>query len=114
VPYGTGSCWPKRRAPCGSRATTTSHPQSLNREYLIASGSKSLCPWKGLASYYTVTAGDEVNPDAAWYYPHPSPLARRIKNHVAFWRGVRVEGHPEPRAMGGSGQWWRKLVGRGA
>jgi uncharacterized protein (DUF427 family) len=89
-------------------------PQSLNREYLTASGSKSLCPWKGLASYYTVTAGDEVNPDAAWYYPHPSPLARRIKNHVAFWRGVRVEGHLEPRAMGGSGQWWRKLVGRGA
>jgi uncharacterized protein (DUF427 family) len=34
--------------------------------------------------------------DAAWYYPHPSPLARKIKNHVAFWNGVRIEGQPEP------------------
>ena len=35
-----------------------------------------------------------MNPDAAWYYPKPSPLAR-IKDHVAFWNGVRVEGEPE-------------------
>ncbi len=27
---------------------------------------------------------------AAWTYRHPSPLARRIKNHVAFWNGVEV------------------------
>jgi len=33
----------------------------------------------------------EVNPDAAWYYPSPSPLARRIKDRVAFWHRVRVE-----------------------
>jgi uncharacterized protein (DUF427 family) len=30
-------------------------------------------------------------PDAAWYYPDPKPAARKIKNHVAFWRGVEVE-----------------------
>ena len=23
--------------------------------------------------------------------PHPSPLARKIKNHVAFWNGVQVD-----------------------
>jgi hypothetical protein len=40
------------------------------------------------------------------------PLTERIKNHVAFWNGVRVEGHPEPRTDGGRGGWWRKLVGR--
>jgi uncharacterized protein (DUF427 family) len=87
-------------------------PESLRREYFTESPTKSLCPWKGLASYYTVSAQGEVNPDAAWYYPHPSPLARRIKNHVAFWNGVRVEGHPEPPTDGGRGGWWRKLVGR--
>lgn len=38
-----------------------------------------------------------VNPDAAWYYRRPSPLARRIKNHVAFWHGVTVEGESESR-----------------
>lgn len=70
-------------------------PESLHREYLTDSHTKTLCPWKGLASYYHVSVGDEVNPDAAWYYPKPSPLARRIKNHVAFWNGIQVEGEPE-------------------
>ena len=50
-----------------------------------------MCPWKGLAQYYTIRAGGQVNKNAAWYYPHPSPLARKIKNHVAFWSGVQVD-----------------------
>jgi uncharacterized protein (DUF427 family) len=44
-----------------------------------------------LASYYDVVVGDEVNPDAAWYYPNPSRAAERIKGRVAFWNGVKVE-----------------------
>lgn len=44
-----------------------------------------------MARYYTVRAGGQVNKHAAWYYPHPSPLARKIKNHVAFWNGVQVD-----------------------
>jgi len=32
-----------------------------------------------------------VNEDAAWYYPEPSQMAARIKDHVAFWHGVKVE-----------------------
>jgi len=47
--------------------------------------------WKGEASYYNVVVGGEVNEDAAWYYPEPSQMAARIKDHVAFWRGVKVE-----------------------
>lgn len=66
-------------------------PESVNREYFAESRARSLCFWKGLASYYTVTAGGQTNKNAAWYYPHPGPLARRIKNHVAFWNGVMVE-----------------------
>jgi hypothetical protein len=53
-----------------------------------------------LARYYTVTVDDEVNPDAAWYCPKPSPLAWRIRNHVAFWNGVRIEGEPEGERPG--------------
>ena len=69
--------------------------ESVHQEYFVESPAKTVCPWKGLARYYTVTAGGEVNPDAAWYYPKPGPLARRIKDHVAFWNGVRIEGEPE-------------------
>lgn len=70
-------------------------PEALHRQYFTESRARSLCFWKGLARYYTVTVGGQNNPNAAWYYPHPSPLARRIRNHVAFWHGVRIEGDPE-------------------
>jgi uncharacterized protein (DUF427 family) len=30
------------------------------------------------------------NPDAAWFYPTPTPAAAQIKDYVAFWRGVEV------------------------
>jgi uncharacterized protein (DUF427 family) len=65
-------------------------PESLRREYLTASRTHSVCPWKGFASYYTVTVKGATNPAAAWYYPRPTPLARRVKNRVAFWKGVQV------------------------
>ncbi|NUR27895.1 MAG: DUF427 domain-containing protein [Catenulispora sp.] len=64
--------------------------ESLIREYFAPSGMKSVCPWKGIASYYSITVDGVTNRDAAWYYPHPFPLARRIKNRVAFWQGVEV------------------------
>jgi uncharacterized protein (DUF427 family) len=65
-------------------------PQDVRQEYLIRTRAWSVCPWKGLARYYTIRADGQVNKNAAWYYPHPSPLARKIKNHVAFWNGVQV------------------------
>jgi uncharacterized protein (DUF427 family) len=86
-------------------------PESLRRECLVASATKTLCPWKGMARYYTVTTDDDVSPDAGWYYPHPSPLARRIKNHVAFGPGVRVEGEREPKTGPASGRGGRGAQG---
>lgn len=50
----------------------------------------SRCPWKGLASYYSVAVDGEMNPDAAWYYPEPSDAAKQITGRVAFWKGVQV------------------------
>jgi uncharacterized protein (DUF427 family)/glutaredoxin len=50
----------------------------------------SVCPWKGLARYYTVTVDGVELPDAAWSYPHPLPFARRVKGRIAFWGGVEV------------------------
>jgi uncharacterized protein (DUF427 family) len=64
---------------------------SLRREFLSDSATTTVCPWKGTAHYYTVTVEGEVNPDAAWYYPKPSSRAQQIADHVAFWKGVRIE-----------------------
>lgn len=65
---------------------------AVKQEFLRPSEMLSSCPWKGIASYYDVAVDGEVNKDAAWYYPQPSAMAARIKDHVAFWRGVQVEG----------------------
>ena len=51
---------------------------------------RTTCPWKGQASYYSLSV-DAVNRDAAWYYPRPRAAAGTIAGHVAFWRGVTVE-----------------------
>jgi len=66
-------------------------PESLRREYFTESRAHTLCFWKGIAFYYTVTVDGVSSRDAAWYYPHPSPLARKMKDRVAFWRGIEVE-----------------------
>jgi len=65
-------------------------PQSLKKEYFTASDHKSTCPWKGLASYYSVNVDGKTDANAAWYYKSPSEAAKQIKDHVAFWKGVKV------------------------
>ena len=65
-------------------------PESIKSEYFLASETHTTCPWKGLASYYDLRVGNNVNKDAAWYYPEPKEAAKSIKGYVAFWRGVQV------------------------
>jgi hypothetical protein len=38
-----------------------------------------------------------VTAETDWYYLHPSLLARKIGNHVAFWNGARVDLEAGPR-----------------
>ena len=66
-------------------------PDSLDSSMLRASDHRTTCPWKGQAHYYDVVVNGEVNANAAWYYPEPSSAAAQIKDHVAFWRGVKVQ-----------------------
>ncbi len=66
-------------------------PETIKRDYFQQSGTHTTCPWKGEASYYNVVVDGQANKDAAWYYPEPKPAAAEIKDHVAFWRGVKVE-----------------------
>jgi uncharacterized protein (DUF427 family) len=63
---------------------------SLNKDVISPSPTTSVCPWKGTASYYSITVDGQVNKDAAWYYPEPKSAAAEIKGRVAFWKGVTV------------------------
>jgi uncharacterized protein (DUF427 family) len=64
--------------------------ESLNREHFRTSEAHTVCGWKGTASYYDIVVGEQVNEQAAWYYPDPKPEAANIKGHIAFWKGVEV------------------------
>ncbi len=64
---------------------------AVRQEYLRESATRTVCPWKGTASYYTIEVDGAQNKDAAWFYPAPKPAAEAIRDRVAFWKGVTVE-----------------------
>ncbi|MEW1952272.1 DUF427 domain-containing protein [Terrabacter sp. NPDC080008] len=63
---------------------------SVDDAVLVDSETHTTCPWKGQASYYSLTVDGETNRDAAWYYPTPKRAAAQIQDRVAFWHGVTV------------------------
>ncbi len=63
---------------------------SVNKEYLKESDTKTVCHWKGTASYFDLQVDGKTNKDATWYYPNPSDQAKSITDRVAFWKGVQV------------------------
>jgi uncharacterized protein (DUF427 family) len=64
---------------------------SVNPQVLESSEHHSICWWKGRASYFHLVVNGERNENAAWFYPAPFPMARKIKGRIAFWHGVAVE-----------------------
>ncbi len=63
---------------------------SIKAEYFLKTEMTSLCGWKGMANYYSVTVNGKTNRDCAWYYAQPNDAAMKIKGMVAFWNGVVV------------------------
>ncbi len=63
---------------------------SVRSDLLRESAKTTHCPWKGVASYFSLEVDGEVNQDAAWFYPAPKDAAAQIRDRVAFWRGVQV------------------------
>jgi uncharacterized protein (DUF427 family) len=44
------------------------------------------CPFKGDASYWTVRAGDRVEPNSVWSYPEPNPESAWLEGYAApYW-----------------------------
>ena len=63
---------------------------SIQSDLFQETDTQTICPWKGTASYYSITVDGQTNEDAAWYYPEPKPAASQVKDRVAFWKGVEV------------------------
>ncbi len=74
------------------RTLETSHPPTyyiprsdVAPDVLRPTARRSLCEWKGQASYFDVLAGGDVFADAAWGYPAPTPAFAALAGHVAFY-----------------------------
>ena len=63
---------------------------AVDAALLRPSDTTSICPWKGVAHYHSLSVDGADNIDAAWYYPDPKPEAAAIRGRIAFWKGVTV------------------------
>jgi uncharacterized protein (DUF427 family) len=63
---------------------------SVRQDLLRPSGTTTVCPWKGTATYWSVEVEGQVNRDAVWTYREPKEAAAEIRDRVAFWKGVEV------------------------
>lgn len=70
----------------GDLAPVIYFPQAdVAMAFLDRSPSRTTCPHKGVASYFTLRARSHDIPDVAWSYEAPQPGFERIAGHLAFY-----------------------------
>ena len=65
------------------------------RVKLVPSQTRSVCPYKGVATWWSARIGDRVAEDIAWSYPSPIPENPRIAGLICFrneWVDLTVDG----------------------
>jgi uncharacterized protein (DUF427 family) len=60
-------------------------PEDVRMEKLVPSEKNTQCPYKGVASYWSVEAGGERAKDLVWSYQDPIPEAAKMKEHLCFF-----------------------------
>jgi uncharacterized protein (DUF427 family) len=58
---------------------------AVEHDVLESSTHQTYCPYKGDASYYSLTDGDLVAADAVWSYVSPYDAVSEIAGRVAFY-----------------------------
>lgn len=64
---------------------------SMDQRHVAFSNHKTMCQWKGQASYYSLLVDGDMLADVVWYYADPKPEAEQIRDRVAFGNGVTIE-----------------------
>jgi uncharacterized protein (DUF427 family) len=59
--------------------------EDVDMAALARSATRTYCPYKGGASYFSIPAGGERSTDAIWTYEAPYEAVAEIKNHLAFY-----------------------------
>jgi uncharacterized protein (DUF427 family) len=60
-------------------------PEDVRMDVMESTDRHTTCPYKGLASYWTIRVGDRVAENAVWGYLDPLPAHPEIKGYVAFY-----------------------------
>jgi uncharacterized protein (DUF427 family) len=71
-------------------------------DLLEPSPTRTRCPYKGEAVYWSVRAGGVVHEDIVWGYPAPIPETPKIENLLAFYNekvDIVVDGVPQERPV---------------
>jgi uncharacterized protein (DUF427 family) len=71
--------------------------EDVDMSLLMATDQASYCPYKGDASYFTISVGGRASDNAVWSYQKPYPAVKEIKDHLAFYRN-RIDGIEESPA----------------
>ncbi|MBB4265638.1 DUF427 domain-containing protein [Roseospira visakhapatnamensis] len=76
----------------GWRLLETSHPPvyyipraDVRVDRLEPSDRRTVCEFKGTATYWTLMAGNRRSRDAAWSYPDPPPALADLRDALAFY-----------------------------
>jgi hypothetical protein len=70
----------------------------------VPSDKRTVCAYKGLASYWSVRAGGEVEKDLVWYYPEPRHDALRVRDYLCFFNervDIELDGELQSRPSTG-------------
>jgi uncharacterized protein (DUF427 family) len=59
--------------------------EDVGMAFLEPSDSRTTCPAKGEARYFSIHGTSSVTPDAAWSYESPVPEAAEIAGYIAFY-----------------------------
>ncbi|MEV5612145.1 DUF427 domain-containing protein [Streptomyces sp. NPDC052225] len=65
-------------------------PQDVRTDLLTPSETTTYCPFKGTASYWSLTTPSDAK-DLVWAYPEPKAEVAAIKDHLCFYE-VEVVG----------------------
>jgi len=57
----------------------------VREEFLLPSSTETRCPYKGIATHYSLNTGITLVEDAAWRYHDPVPGCPPISDHIAFY-----------------------------
>lgn len=57
----------------------------VDQTLLAPSDTSTYCPYKGEASYRSITADPDRGQDAMWLYSAPYAAVQEIRDHVAFY-----------------------------